>query len=215
MFLSGLGIFNVCFQITQVMSFQSIKEIPSTTMAQINDTYLFLPATSQGWLILLVFGTTEGYWGRFKALLSWIFCLGCLHGPLFLENIQNEHDTRQDQLEGQPVDLDHYLCTLRKRDIEHSSKQLETEEAIDGHIDSATQGAHKNPDATRRRSEPYIFGHFNVTQPLPPEINRRNTTTLFESLSKPLPHPPSCSKAEYGSEPVYESTWELRSISYI
>ena len=56
-----------------------IKGIPLTTMEQIGDTYLFLPSTTQGWLIFLVFGTTEDYWKKFKKLLAGIFCFGYVH----------------------------------------------------------------------------------------------------------------------------------------
>lgn len=213
MLLSGLGIFHVFFQITQVMSTeqaQSIKEIPLTTMAQIHDTYLFLPATCQGWLLLLVFGTTEDYWGRFKALLGWIFCLGCLREPLFSEE---EHDTRQDRLEGQPGDLDRYMLTLRKRDTDHGAKQVEGQEATDDHTLSATREVHKNHDSARRRSFNYVSGHVNVTHPHQLDINRRST--LLGSLSKPLPHLPSSAKTEYTSEPLNEPAWKFRSVSYL
>ncbi|KAF8419476.1 hypothetical protein EV426DRAFT_615583 [Tirmania nivea] len=80
--MSGLDIFHICFQLFRVIGFGSgkvgteIKEIPLTTMEQIADTYMFLPATAQGWLLLLAFGTTDGYWEKFKELLAGIFCFG-------------------------------------------------------------------------------------------------------------------------------------------
>lgn len=75
---SGLEVFHVCFQVYRIAKFapgsSAIKEIPITTAQQIGDTYLFLPATSQGWLVFLVFGTTEGNWEKIKQILHNVFC---------------------------------------------------------------------------------------------------------------------------------------------
>lgn len=126
--------------------------------------------------------------------------------------MEDKHDTRQSQLEGQPPDLDHYMSTLRKKDIEHSPKQLEEEEIDDDDDDddrvSVIQGVRKPPDSTLERAGPYILGHVNATQPPQLDMNRRGT--LFESLSKPLPRLPPSLKAGYSS---HGSKLELRSVS--
>ncbi|RPA72683.1 hypothetical protein BJ508DRAFT_314514 [Ascobolus immersus RN42] len=104
--MSGLEAFHICFQLLRISNFSSstredaeghIKTIPTTTGAQIVDIVFFLPSTSQGWLLFLVFGTTKEQWGDIKTLLARVFCF-CLPG-VWRSNSNNDIPTRDSSVE--------------------------------------------------------------------------------------------------------------------
>jgi len=144
-------------------------------MEQIGDTYLFLPATTQGWLILLVFGTTEDYWNKFKELLAGVFCFGYVCRRFRKRRQRHQFDPSLEQ------STDNFIADSE------SNERGQVQSLVEGEFEIPRPTRVSSTSTSRRQS-------LLVSQPMsdqPPSNSHKHSTSLIDAfMSKPLPPPP-------------------------
>lgn len=143
---------------------------------------MFLPATSQGWLILLVFGTTENYWSKFKTLVGKIFCCNNAFRKFNLKHRTQSSGVRQEQ-SAENI----FQCW---NTLEQGQPGL----ANEGEVEARNTGI----STINRRQSLDIFQCENISR-----HEQRSNGSLCESMSEELPPAP---RAAHMSHQVWNAT---------